>query len=99
MKKLLALVLALVMVLGLCACGGKGGASGSGEGGGELTADGRVKLTLGLPTNAYIMDYDDNALTRWIEEKCGVELEAGMRRAIRCPSSLKNTGKSWWERR
>ena len=75
MKKLLALVLALVMVLGLCACGGKGGASNGGEGGGELTADGRVKLTLGLPTNAYIMDYDDNALTRWIEEKCGVEIE------------------------
>ena len=73
MKKLLALVLALVMVLGLCACGGGSGAGGNqGE---ELTADGRVKLTVGLPSNAYIMDYDDNALTRWIEDKCGVEIE------------------------
>lgn len=74
MKKLLALVLALVMVLGLCACGG-GSAGAGGNEGDVLTADGRVKLTVGLPSNAYIMDYDDNALTRWIEEKCNVEIE------------------------
>lgn len=73
MKKLLALMLALAMVLGLCACGG-GGSSAGGEDSG-LTADGRVKLSIGLPTNAYIMDLDDNALTRWVEEECGVELE------------------------
>ena len=73
MKKLLALLLAMSIVLGLCACGG-GGKTG-GEGGEELTADGRVKLSIGVPTDAYIMDYDDNALTNWVEEKCGVELE------------------------
>ncbi len=71
MKKLLALLLAMSIVLGLCACGG----SGSGSGEEELTADGRVKLSIGVPTDAYIMDYDDNALTNWVEEKCGVELE------------------------
>ena len=71
MKKLLALILAMSVVLGLCACGGQG--SGSGEG--ELTADGRVKLSVGIPTDAYIMDYDDNALTNWVEKKCNVELE------------------------
>ena len=73
MKKLLALLLAMSIVLGLCACGG-GGKTG-GEGDDELTADGRVKLSIGVPTDAYIMDYDDNALTNWVEEKCGVELE------------------------
>lgn len=72
MKKFLALFLALTLVLGLCACGGTG--SNKEEGGG-LTADGRVKLTMGLPTNVYVMDLDDNALTNWIEEECGVEIE------------------------
>ena len=74
MKKLLAILLALVIVLGLCACGGgsdKGGAS-SGD---ELTEDGRVKLTVGITSNARVLSYDDNALTDWVEEQCGVELE------------------------
>ncbi len=71
MKRLIAIVLALVTVLGLCACGAKRGSS-SGE---ELTADGRVKLTIGIPTDALILDYNNNALTNWVEEKCGVELE------------------------
>lgn len=74
MKKFLALFLALTMVLSLCACGGKkGGNAGPGEI--EYAENGRIKLTLGLPTNAYIMDYNDNALTRWIEDKCNVEIE------------------------
>lgn len=71
MKRLIAIVLALVTVLGLCACGATRGSS-SGE---ELTADGRVKLTIGIPTDALILDYNNNALTNWVEEKCGVELE------------------------
>ncbi len=71
MKKFLALFLALTLVLGLCACGG---GSSTGNGGGGLTADGKVKLTIGLPVNAYIMDYDNNEMTKWIEEKCGVEI-------------------------
>lgn len=72
MKKFLALFLALTLVLGLCACGAQGGA---GEQNGGLTADGKVKLKIGLPVNAYIMDYDNNEMTKWIEEKCGVEIE------------------------
>ena len=71
MKRIIAIVLALVTVLGLCACGAKRGSS-SGE---ELTADGRVKLTIGIPADALILDYNNNALTNWVEEKCGVELE------------------------
>ena len=73
MKKLLAILLALVMVFGLCACGGNGDDAGN-EGDNGLTEDGRVKLSVGLPSNARVLSYDDNALTRWIEETCGVEL-------------------------
>ena len=71
MKKILSLVLALTIVLGLCACGG----NKTNTPGGELTADGRVKLTIGVPTNALVMDLDNNALTKWVEEECGVEIE------------------------
>lgn len=70
MKKLLAIILALTIVFGLCACGG-GGASPEDE----TTPDGKVKLSIGLPTNALVLDHDNNELTKWIEEKCNVELE------------------------
>ena len=70
MKKFLAFFLALVMVLGLCACGDNGE-----EGNGGLTADGKVKLTIGIKPNALVMDMDNNALTKWVEETCGVEIE------------------------
>ena len=71
MKKLLAMILALVMVLGLCACGG----SGSGDGAGETTPDGKVKLSIGTTSDALILDLDNNALTKWVEEECNVEIE------------------------
>ena len=70
MKKFLAFFLALAMVLGLCACGGKSG----GDDDSGLTEDGKVRLTIGIPSNALVLSHDDNAFTRWIEEKCGVEL-------------------------
>ena len=70
MKKFVAILLVLVIVLGLCACGNKGSAPQQ-----ELTEDGRVKLSIGLTSNARVLSYDDNALTDWIEETCGVELE------------------------
>lgn len=72
MKKLIAIVLALVTVLSLCAaCGGTAaGQEGGNNGDGE-----HVKLTIGLPTNARILDWDNNALTAWLEEKTGYELE------------------------
>ena len=71
MKKILAIILALACVLSLCACGasGKGSSTDSGK-----TADGKVKLSIGIPTNALILDHDKNALTNWIEKECNVEL-------------------------
>ena len=72
MKKFLAILLALVTVLSLCACGGNKGGNSSGE---ELTEDGKIKLTVGITSNARVLSYDDNALTDWVEEQCGVELE------------------------
>lgn len=71
MKKLLAMILALVMVLGLCACGGSNGGSAQGE----TTPDGKAKLSIGMPTDALILDLDNNALTKWVEEECNVEIE------------------------
>ena len=72
MKKFLAFFLALTLVLGLCACGGNNASGNEGE---DLTADGKVKLSIGIGSNALVLDHDNNALTKWIEETCGVELE------------------------
>ena len=68
MKKLIALLLALVCVLSLCAgcAGGAGSKSGSKKGG---------TITIGLPTNALVLDYETNALTQWLEEETGYDLE------------------------
>lgn len=79
MKKFLAIVLALVIVLGLCACGGgasnnEGGNAQSGNEGGSAAPGEKVKLSIGIPTNAMVLDHDNNALTKWVEETCNVEL-------------------------
>lgn len=69
MKKLIALLLALVCVLSLCAgcAGGAGGESGGKKKGGTIT--------IGLPTNALVLDYETNALTQWLEEETGYDLQ------------------------
>jgi len=74
MKKLIALLLVLVMTLSLCV--GCGGEKTPGQSGGEgEDAGGKTTLTIGLSANANILDYDNNALTRWLEEQCDVNLE------------------------
>ena len=74
MKKLIAMMLALVMALSLCvACGGNGGAA-AGNQGGSGDDEGVIKLTVGLPTKATVLSYEENALTYWVEEQCGVDL-------------------------
>ena len=74
MKKLIAMMLALVMALSLCvACGGNSGSTG-GNKGGSGDAEGAVKLSVGLPTKATVLSYEENALTYWVEEQAGVDL-------------------------
>ena len=73
MKKFLAIILALTCVLSLCACTNNSSTQGDNDDSG-MTADGKVKLTIGMPSNAMVLSHDNNALTRWVEEQCGVEL-------------------------
>ena len=70
MKKILAIIMTLAIILGLCACGGGGSSSGDkyGEGG-------RVKISVGMGTSAKVISYEDNALTKWLEETTGYDLE------------------------
>ena len=50
-----------------------GGNQGGGDSVDERPAE-KVHLTVGIPASAWVLDYDDNALTNWIEETCNVEL-------------------------
>lgn len=65
MKRLVALLLALVMLLGLCACGK--------EPGKEVT--GKVKIKIGMDSDPKILDLQENALTKWLEEETGCAIE------------------------
>ena len=68
MKRVLTLLLVLVMVLSLFAgCGGKPKTSAG--------ADGKPVLTIGIPADANVMSYDDNALTNWLENQLDCNLE------------------------
>ena len=69
MKKFLAMLLVLVTVFSLCACGKKTDANNG------VTADGKIKIQVGLGSNAKILDFENNALTNWLEETCGIEIE------------------------
>ena len=76
MKKLICLLLALVSLLSLAACNKGGGLAGSGDAQNQnVTADGKVLLTIGLPTNALVLDYKNNALTKYLENELNMELE------------------------
>ena len=72
MKKFLAIVLALTIVLGLCAaCGGNADEKLDDKYG----SDGKVTIQVGLGSSAKIISFEDNALTKWLEEKTGCNLE------------------------
>ena len=68
MKKFLALFLALVLAFGMVACGGN-------EGDETQNSGDKVTLTIGIQPSAYVLDYENNALTNWLEEQCNVELK------------------------
>lgn len=64
-KKVVALLLVTVMLLGcLTGCGGK-----------DKRKGGDSTLTVGIPQRSTVSDYDDNAFTKYVEEKLGMELE------------------------
>ena len=68
MKKFLALLLSVLTVIGLLAgCGGD-------KGGKKENKDG-ITVTIGIPQSALVMDYYDNALTKWIEDQTGYTIE------------------------
>lgn len=83
MKKLIALLLCLVTVASLFAgCGGgtELGDSGKKDGGNsaiqsldDIPDD--VVLTIGLPLDSRVEDYDTNAYTLWLEEQTGYDLQ------------------------
>ena len=72
MKKLLSILLALTVVLGLCA--GCGGNKNTGDDNG-VGADGKVTLEIGVAESATVVSWEENALTKWLEEECNVNLE------------------------
>ena len=72
MKKLIALLLAVACVLGLVACGGGSGSQGGNKGGANAE---NVTLTIGVPLDANVQDLNNNALTKYLEEQTGYNLE------------------------
>ena len=69
-KKFLAIVLALAIMLGLCACTGGMNVADQDKYG----DDGRVQISIGMSPNAKVTDYNDNALTKWLEEQTGCKI-------------------------
>ena len=66
-KRIVALVLALAACLSLAACGKSGSASQSGEE--------QITLTIGLSNKVNVLDWEDNELTKWLEEQTGYNIE------------------------
>lgn len=70
MKRILCLAMALVMALAIFAgCGPKKPTSVDGLPGETVT------LTVGIPQNSNVVDYYENAFTKYLEEKANVKLE------------------------
>lgn len=67
-KKVISMLLVTSMLMGsLIGCGNKeADDANSGE---------TVKLTVGIPQNVSITDYDDNSLTKYIEESLNMDLK------------------------
>lgn len=72
MKKVLSVILAALLALSMFACGNE---SGSDPTGGTTTPGEKVTLTVGIPQNANVTSYDDNAFTNKLEELANVEIK------------------------
>ena len=85
MKKILALLLAIVMVIGLAACGGDQSTEPTKKPtstNNNVSEAGRLpltttneKLVIGVCQNSMVTSYDDNYVTKILEEKTGVDIE------------------------
>lgn len=69
-KRIVSMLLVLVMALGLFTACGKKEKTLQVEG----LPEGTVELTVGIPSKANVTDYDDNALTNYLEEQANVEI-------------------------
>ncbi len=65
LKRITSLLLVLVMSLGVFTGCGKD----------EVTNSGERKLTVGVPQDSTVPDYDTNSFTLWLEEQTGIEIE------------------------
>ena len=80
-KRHAALALAGAMAVGsLYGCGSKSASSDNtqttaGETTGGASSDGKEKLVIALQTYSFITDYDNNYLTKLLEEKLGIDIE------------------------
>lgn len=88
MKKYLSFILALLLLISTAACGNAPATQTSEPSASPATEPAapsepsaptdpreRITLSIGMPDNSKILDFDENALTRWVEAKCDVELE------------------------
>ena len=70
MKRTVAFVLSLVLALSLCACGGKDKGSA-----GKYDESGKVNISIGMPSHAKIISMEENALTKWLKDQTGYNIE------------------------
>ena len=70
MKRTVAFVLSLVLALSLCACGGKDQDSA-----GKYDESGKVTISIGMPSHAKIISMEENALTKWLKDQTGYNIE------------------------
>ena len=84
MKKFIALILAAALVFSMAACGGQNKTDAPDESKPDQSSvepsqsGGKkedVTLTIGIPVNALVDDYDTNAFTEWLEDQTGYNLE------------------------
>jgi len=67
-KRIISLLLVIIMLLtSFVGCGKKEN--------GETNKGGSGKLTVGVPQNANVTNYDDNGFTKYIEEELGIDIE------------------------
>jgi len=70
MKRVISMLLVLTMVLGLFTACGKKETTSDSDAMGE-----KVTLSLGIPQSSNVTDYENNALTRYLEESLNINIE------------------------